>query len=62
MEKFEKKVKAEVRRQERIDWIEDKDFRRGELPGKYMVRMLYRWDNRKFKNKYLRKLKRSWWN
>jgi len=31
-----------VRRQEKIDVAEERDFRRGELPGKFMTRMLYR--------------------
>jgi len=35
---------------------EEKNFRRGELLEKYMVRILYRWDNRKFENEYLKKL------
>ena len=39
---------------------EEKDFRKRELLGKYMVKMLYSQDNEKFKNKYLRKLKRNW--
>ena len=55
-------MKTEVRRQKRIDWMEEKNFRREKLPGKYMAKILYRWDNGKFKNKYLRKLKRNWQN
>ena len=39
---------------------EERDFRRGELPGKFMVRMLYRWNDKKFKEEYLRKLERNW--
>ena len=40
--------------------IEEKDLRRGELPEKYTAKMLYEWDNRKFEEEYLRKLKRNW--
>jgi len=40
--------------------IEKRDFRRRKLLGKYIAKMLYRWDNRRFENKYLRKLKRNW--
>ena len=36
------------------------DFRRGELPGKFMVKMLYGWDNGKFEEEYLKKLERNW--
>jgi len=27
---------------------EERDFRRGELPEKYIVKILYRWNNGKF--------------
>jgi len=37
----------------------EEDFRRRELPGKHMVKILYGWDNRKFEDKYLKKLKRN---
>ena len=43
MEEFEGRISAEVRRQEKLDKMEEKDFRRGELSGKYMIKMLYRW-------------------
>ena len=59
---FEQRVNAEVRKQEKMDWAEERDFRKGELPGKHMVKILYRWDNRKFKNEYLKKLERNQWN
>ena len=53
-------MSVEVRRQEKLDMIEEKDFRRGKLPGKYTAKMLYRWDDRKFEEEYLRKLERNW--
>ena len=53
-------MSVEIRKQEKLDRIEEKDFRRGELPGKYMVKMLYEWDNGKFKKEYLRKLEKNW--
>jgi len=28
--------------------------------GKYMAKILYRWDDEKFKKEYLRKLERNW--
>jgi len=34
--------------------------RKGELPEKDITKMVYKWDNRRFKNKYLKKLKRNW--
>ena len=60
MEKFEGRMSAEVRRQEKLDMMEEKNFRRGELPGKYIAKMLYGWDDRKFEEEYLRKLERNW--
>ena len=34
-------MKVEVRRQEKLDQVEERDYRRGKLPGRYMARMLY---------------------
>ena len=41
VEEFEGRMSAEVRKQEKLDRMEKKDFRRRELPGKYTARMLY---------------------
>jgi len=60
LEEFEERMNAEVRRQEKLDMAEKKDFRRGELPGKFTAKMLYGWDNGKFEEEYLRKLERNW--
>ena len=57
---FKGRMEVEVRKQERIDRAEERNFRRGELPGKFMVRMLYRQDNEKFEKEYLKKLERNW--
>ena len=57
---FKGRVNPEVRKQERLDRAEKKDFRRGKLLGKYMEKILYGWNNGKFENKYLRKLKKNW--
>jgi len=48
LEEFEERMNAEVRRQEKLDMEEEKDFRRGELPGKFMAKMLYGWDDGRF--------------
>ena len=56
---FEKRVNVEVRRQEKIDRIEERYLRRGELLGKYIVKILYRWGDKKFEKEYLRKLERN---
>jgi len=60
VEEFEGRMSTEVRRQEKLDMMEEKDFRRRKLPGKYTAKMLYGWDNRKFEKEYLRKLERNW--
>jgi len=40
--------------------VEERDFRRDKLPGKYIAKMLYRWNDRKFEEEYLKKLERRW--
>ena len=41
MEKFEKRMSIEVRRQEMLNMIKEKNFKREELPEKYIAKMLY---------------------
>jgi len=60
LEEFEGRMNAEVRRQEKLDMAKEKDFRRGELPGRFTAKMLYGWNNGKFEEEYLRKLERNW--
>jgi len=60
LEEFEGRINTEVRRQEKLDIVEERDFRRGELPGKFTAKMLYEWDDGKFEKEYLRRLKRNW--
>jgi len=56
----EGKINTEVRRQEKIDMAEERDFRREELPGKFMAKMLYGWNDKKFEDEYLKKLEKNW--
>ena len=60
LEEFEGRMNTEIRKQEKLDMAEERDFRREELPEKFMAKMLYGWDNRKFEKEYLRKLERNW--
>jgi len=46
---FEERVKAEVRRQEKLDQVEERDFRRGGLLERYIARILYKWDDGNYK-------------
>jgi len=39
---------------------EVEEFKRGELPERYMVKLLYGWNNKKFDEEYLKKLERNW--
>jgi len=39
---FEERMNAEDEKQERIEVEEERDFKRGKLPGKYTTKMLYR--------------------
>ena len=52
-------MSTEVRIQEKVDRMEEKDFKREELLEKYIAKMLYRWDDRKCEEEYLRKLERN---
>jgi len=56
---FEERLSAEVRKQEKISVTREKKFRREILLGKYMAKLLYGWNNGKFKKEYLRKLERN---
>jgi len=39
---------------------EERYFEREELLEKYTAKMLYKWNDRKFEEEYLRKLERNW--
>ena len=60
LKEFKGRMNVEVRRQEKIDIAEKRDFRRGELSGKFTAKMLYGWDDKKFENEYLKKLEKNW--
>ena len=60
LKEFKERMSVEVRRQEKIDMVEERDFRREELPEKFTTKMLYGWDDGKFEEEYLKKLERRW--
>ena len=60
LKEFKGKISAEVRKEERINIAEKKDFKREKLLEKFTARMLYKWDDGKFKEEYLKKLERNW--
>ena len=47
-------------RSKKLDMVEEKNFRRRELLGKYITKMLYEQNDRNFENKYLKRLERNW--
>jgi len=58
---YEGGVGVEIRRQEEVEKKrEEEEYRRMELLGKYMAKLLYRWDDRKFEDEYLKKLEKNW--
>ena len=67
MDDFEGRISTEIRKQEEVDQEQKRradqkteEFKRMELPGRYTAKILYGWDNKKFKAEYLRKLERNW--
>ena len=69
VEEFEKQIREkkirrvhmrkEKRKEKELN-LKENIFKRTELLEKYTVRILFGQDNRKFENKYLKKLERSW--
>jgi len=59
---FEGRIGAEIRRQEEVveKKREKEEYRRMELPGKYMAKLLYGWDDKKFEDEYLKRLEKNW--
>ena len=41
LEEFKGRMNAKVKRQEKLDMAEEKDFKREKLPEKYIAKMLY---------------------
>jgi len=52
-EKYSKIRRARKRKNSKKD-------RKGKLPGRYMVKILYRWDDKRFNEEYWGRLKRNW--
>ena len=40
--------------------LEMEEFKREKLPGRYTVKLLYGWNDKKFDEEYLKKLERNW--
>ena len=61
-ERFEKEIqRIRVKKEKEIKLNpESEEFKRGELPKRYTAKLLYRWDDKKFDEEYLKKLERNW--
>ena len=53
--KYQQNIK-DVARQE----CKDRTFRRGELPGKFTARKLFRWLDKQYNQEYWGRLERNW--
>ena len=40
--------------------LETEEFKREELPGRYIAKLLYGWNDKKFDEEYLKKLEKNW--
>ena len=65
-DKFKERLSTEVRWQEEIEKIwkiklnpNVEEFKRSKLLERYTVKLLFGWDDKKFEDKYLKKLERS---
>ena len=64
MDDFKGRIEVEVRQQMRVGKkgkkkVKREKYRRMKLLGKYTAKLLYRWDDRKFKDEYLKKLEKN---
>ena len=60
VDNFEGRLGVKVRQQVGERKVEREKYRRMELLEKYMAKLLYGWDDRKFENEYLKKLEKNW--
>ena len=60
--RFDKEIwRIQVKKEKKMKLNpEAEKFKRGELPGRYTAKLLYRWDNKKFEEEYLKKLEKNW--
>ena len=62
IEEFEKgRFEEEIRRIREIKLNpETEEFKRGELSERYIAKLLYGWNDKKFDEEYLKKLEKNW--
>jgi len=61
VDEFKERISVEVERlwKEKMN-LNVEEFRRSELLGKYMAKILFGWNDGKFEKEYLKKLERNW--
>ena len=59
IEEFEKEYRQDM---EDVAWQECKEttFKQGELPGKFMAKMLYGWSDKQYDQEYWGRLEKNW--
>ena len=67
VKEFKERLSAEVRRQEKVETerrikgnLRTEEYGRSELLRKYIAKLLYSWNDGRFKEEYLRKLEKNW--
>ena len=56
IKEFEKEYQQDVARQEH----EEETFKRGEFPGRFTARTLYRWSDKRYDQEYWGRMERNW--
>ena len=56
IKEFEKEYRQDVARQEH----EEETFKRGEFPGRFTARTLYRWSDKRYDQEYWGRMERNW--
>jgi len=59
IEEFEKEYQQDM---EDVAWQEHEEttFKRGELPGKFTVKMLYGWSDKRYDQEYWGRMEKNW--
>ena len=59
IKEFEKEYQRDMEDVARQEY-EEGTFRRGELPGRFIARKLFRWSDKRYNQEYWRRLERNW--
>ena len=59
IEEFEREYRWDIKK---VNWQEREEgiFERGELPGRFMAKKLFRWTDKKYDKEYWGRLERNW--